>query len=615
MSYTNLIYFALALLIYVTYAPQGKENAAHVLLSLVAVTVGYYVLTWFAFRSVSTKLREPSPSLARTLSIISSLEGKFIVLALFLHLFLIYGAGFKEVLWRAAILEQSSLLDLVAGLSPFVVLLMVLWINAYQVVQTSFEATMSRSSFLWSQLKMNGSMLLPVLLFSLFIDIVTVLTGPKWEASYLTELSESLLFIPFLAVLIIIYPLVLRYSWGCHPLPHGERRNVIESFCRKAGLKVTNIFIWPAFHGKSLTAGIAGVTEKLRYLFVTPGLLDLLTDPELESVVAHEAGHIRKRHVYYYVIVFLLLPFSLTLFYNLVELFIYGFDDLIAIPAAVEQSDPALFSLGMLALVGSLVFLYLRVFFGFLSRNFEREADLFVFDVVGHPFNLISSLEKISYFGGHGRDTPSWHHYGIGERVRYLEKCFRDKSTIQNHERKVRIVKTAGIFLFIAATILVGILNVPYTSEMVEGALLEGKIERVLKNRLDEPDVLVGVGSELQEQGRYRQAETFYRRALEIQPDHAVALNNLAWLYATTPDTHLRDTGKALALARKAAEIEKEPFILDTLAEAYWVNGMRESALSAIDAALALEPDNRAYYEKQRKKFAEEVPKSEPGTQ
>ena len=84
-----------------------------------------------------------------------------------------------------------------------------------------------------------------------------------------------------------------------------------------------------------------------------------------------------------------------------------------------------------------------------------------------------------------------------------------------------------------------------------------------------------------------------------------MALNNLAWLYATTKDQDLKNEEKALELALRASRIKPEAYILDTLAEAYWVNGMREEALAASEAALAADPENREYYEKQRKKFAE----------
>jgi hypothetical protein len=45
------------------------------------------------------------------------------------------------------------------------------------------------------------------------------------------------------------------------------------------------------------------------------------------------------------------------------------------------------------------------------------------------------------------------------------------------------------------------------------------------------------------------------------------------------------------------------PHILDTLAESYYVNELHERAIATIKEALAMGPDDRAYYESQLEKF------------
>jgi len=65
----------------------------------------------------------------------------------------------------------------------------------------------------------------------------------------------------------------------------------------------------------------------------------------------------------------------------------------------------------------------------------------------------------------------------------------------------------------------------------------------------------------------------------------------------------LRDNKKALALAQKAASLTREPHILDTLAEAYFINGNTEEALKTIQEAIALKPADVEYYYKQKQKF------------
>ena len=94
-----------------------------------------------------------------------------------------------------------------------------------------------------------------------------------------------------------------------------------------------------------------------------------------------------------------------------------------------------------------------------------------------------------------------------------------------------------------------------------------------------------------------------YEQSILLKPDNPKALNNLAWLLATCKDESFRRPQRALTLAQKAAELEEAPHILDTLAESYYVNGKFEAAVAIELRALDLATIDRAYYQKQLKKF------------
>ncbi len=84
-------------------------------------------------------------------------------------------------------------------------------------------------------------------------------------------------------------------------------------------------------------------------------------------------------------------------------------------------------------------------------------------------------------------------------------------------------------------------------------------------------------------------------------------LNNHAWMIATEPDVTREELEAALLLAERAV-VEtgrSEATILDTLAEVQFGLGMDANAISTIDEAIALEPDD-AYYHEQRLRFAGE---------
>lgn len=84
-----------------------------------------------------------------------------------------------------------------------------------------------------------------------------------------------------------------------------------------------------------------------------------------------------------------------------------------------------------------------------------------------------------------------------------------------------------------------------------------------------------------------------YEAALQLNPNLTEALNSLALIYAKAEDTTLRNPAKSLKYALQAVHLDhaKNAIYLDTLAEAYAVNGDYQNAILTIQKALALEPD------------------------
>jgi tetratricopeptide (TPR) repeat protein len=77
---------------------------------------------------------------------------------------------------------------------------------------------------------------------------------------------------------------------------------------------------------------------------------------------------------------------------------------------------------------------------------------------------------------------------------------------------------------------------------------------------------------------------------LEIEPEYPVALNNLAWVLATSADDALRDGGKAVDLAEKANRLTggNNAQFLVTLAAAYAEAGRLAEAVQTANRALQL---------------------------
>ena len=96
-------------------------------------------------------------------------------------------------------------------------------------------------------------------------------------------------------------------------------------------------------------------------------------------------------------------------------------------------------------------------------------------------------------------------------------------------------------------------------------------------------------------------------RVLAIEGIRPEVLNNEAWLIAISeqPSEGLLDV--ALRLAERAVEEtgRADPNVLDTLAEVRFGSGDTEGAVSAIDEAIRLAPDED-YFREQRRRFTGE---------
>jgi tetratricopeptide (TPR) repeat protein len=103
------------------------------------------------------------------------------------------------------------------------------------------------------------------------------------------------------------------------------------------------------------------------------------------------------------------------------------------------------------------------------------------------------------------------------------------------------------------------------------------------------------LGAALDQLGRTREAVAQYREALRLDPDHIsalnnYALNNLAWILATSPDGALRNGTEAVRLAEQACELThyNEPSFVGTLAAAYAEAGRFPDAVATAEKAVQL---------------------------
>jgi Zn-dependent protease with chaperone function len=498
--------------------------------------------------------------------------------------------------------DKLPVLADLAGVVLFFLYLCLVWAGSRRSYSQVFGRSYSAFSFIRTNLQNNIPIVLPWLLLSLLADILYLLPFPGLKRLLHSSWGEPLFFLLFFVVLAVTFPEIITRLWGCRPMKQGVVRTHIEGFCRRQGLRYADILIWPLFEGQVLTAGVMGMIRRFRYLLFTPALLRSLSVDEVEAVMAHEIGHVKRHHLPLYMV--LLLGFSLVaqlgsylLMYGLLksDLF-YEFSALMG-----KKTDTVLIFVSTFGLLVLLIF-YFRFVFGFFMRNFERQADLHALTSMGGAQGIISALEKVAWLSGNIRDLPSWHHFGIAERVDFLQSCERNAARISRHHRKVY----GALLLYFAVLCGAGVALWQMPDDLLQRAPLDHLAKLYREKTVEEPQnplwhQLLG---DLQ-QGRklYAEAVISYEKALLLVPNHPEVLNNLAWILLTAEDRKFVDPARALILARAAAEIKQTGYILDTLALAYWQNGYAEKAAQAEKMAIEADPDNRAYYEKQLERY------------
>jgi Flp pilus assembly protein TadD len=111
---------------------------------------------------------------------------------------------------------------------------------------------------------------------------------------------------------------------------------------------------------------------------------------------------------------------------------------------------------------------------------------------------------------------------------------------------------------------------------------------KALQLKPADPDLHYHAAMALDEQHRIPEALAAYREALRLRPDFPNALNNLAWILATHPESSVRDGAEAVHLAERACQLThfKRASFLGTLAAACAEAGQySDAATHAIKAS------------------------------
>ena len=307
--------------------------------------------------------------------------------------------------------------------------------------------------------------LIPLVLLMGLIDSLELI-GPYLPTDRSSDVLVVAILVLGAGLIILCAPVLIRLAWGCRALQTGPMRQRLEGVGQRGKLHYGEILLWQTGNMVA-NAAVMGFWWPLRYLVVTDALLKDLSQEEVEAVFAHEVGHIKRHHLLYY----LLFMVGLNLVvYNCLELLGKYW------PMFREGST------AMILQIGLLVTAFL-VLFGWISRRFERDADVWAVEHTGCPggycqpgcplYDLhrteqgesprgqprerlcplavrcfAGSLQRIAFLNAIPQQARSWRHSSISSRMNLLYRLSSVSGELARFQRVIRLIK---IFLWVSA--------------------------------------------------------------------------------------------------------------------------------------------------------------------
>nr|BAL52378.1 tetratricopeptide repeat domain protein [uncultured Planctomycetota bacterium] len=378
-----------------------------------------------------------------------------VVLVEFISLILLSWGYVVRRVWG---LGTWILLDEILLLSPLMLSLVAVWWGLYPAEKILHDSLRRRDSTpFWSrtgyvifQARTHSAILiLPMLLYVTVQEM-----GSQLDSALMEQFRQWLPFYYFtgisvLAVLVVllILPWMLVRIWQTESLPQGELRDLLESTARRLGFRYTDFRVWHT-QNNIANALVTGILPWPRYVVFSDSLLQALSSYELVAVLGHEIGHVRRWHLPLYVGLCMLAAVSGV---QLLSLRWPGLEPYLVALLYRLPSDLADWRQWLhLAFSMTVLWGYIWLIFGYVSRHCEREADVYGCLAAScgnaqcsdHRENrslaksgdslcptgiriFISALEKVADINGLPRTQWSWRHGSIARRIAYLEKLQR----------------------------------------------------------------------------------------------------------------------------------------------------------------------------------------------
>jgi len=290
----------------------------------------------------------------------------------------------------ASVLAMASFL-FAAGVAASVVSLPFAWYAQFKLEDRfGFNTTTLKT---WIVDRFKGLLVALSLGFPLLVLVLKLI---EWTGSYWWILSAAVAIV-FQLLLMLIAPAVIMPLFNKFtPLPEGSLRERLFALARRTDFPTRSIEVMDGSkrsrHSNAFFTGFG----RLRKIVLFDTLTTQLAEPELESVLAHEIGHYKKRHVVKLLgvsIFGVFIGFAAVAWLACQEWFYRAFGFAYHAGFAAANLVPAMLLFALLA--GTISF-WFSPLVHLWSRRFEYEADAFARATMDDAQPLIQALRKLT---------------------------------------------------------------------------------------------------------------------------------------------------------------------------------------------------------------------------
>jgi STE24 endopeptidase len=299
-----------------------------------------------------------------------------------------FSASFGTSIWAlAAFLFVIGIVLTISGL-PFA------WYVQFKLEERfGFNTTNMKT---WIIDRIKGFLLALILGYPLLSLVLRLIewTGANWW------LWAAAVVIAFQLLLLLIAPAVIMPLFNKFTaLPDGTLRERLFAFAQRTDFPTRNIEVMDgskrSHHSNAFFTGFG----RFRKIVLFDTLIAQLTEPELESVLAHEIGHYKKRHVLKLLgvsIAGVFVAFAAIAWLAGQQWFYraFGFEHQGGFGAS--RACGIVLAMLLFGLLAGTISFWVSPFIHVWSRRFEYEADAFARSTMGEAQSLTQALRKLS---------------------------------------------------------------------------------------------------------------------------------------------------------------------------------------------------------------------------